>query len=716
MLLIVLACSALALSICAFAVFFIEFFYKKRLFKRIGFLRSEVHKIIEGNYKTKINLSHNDELGLLAKEISLISSQLEAKKAVEDDARAKTNFFALMSHEIRTPLNAIIGLTNIELAKHQNSDTKENLQKINMAGSNLLNNVNDILDFSKIEAMQFDLTLGEYDTMQMISEPSALNLLRIANKPVKFEINCSPELPARLYGDEKHIKQILNNLLSNALKYTKEGRVTLTVDWHYDHILDEPQDAPIKKTTGVLSFIVEDTGIGIKKENLENIFDLYSQTDKFINRNIEGTGLGLYITKKLVNLMFGFIKVTSEYGKGTVFSVEIRQEVCGSALVGSEAVMQLAAHKFKTDESHINFIRDKIPWGRVLVVDDIDINLQVARGMLAPYELHCDCVSGGGEALEAFTKASEKGEQYHIIFMDHLMPKMNGIETTKIIRNNIDLPEAKTVPIIALTANITSDTESFFLENGFTEYLAKPIDVFKLDVILHRFIPERRKVKRAALLEHTAECSSFLNDEFEKRTGIKIKTAMERFGSESVYLLLIQSYCNSIPGLLHQLKEAFYKSNSLSEYAIIVHGIKGAARGICDERSGELAAALELAAKNNDIDFIRMHHCEFCEWMRDNLKIIETALGDKLKHSTSGALPDCCNFCKNSLDTTLLKKIASAAEKVNIEELAYLVQLLNAEPEGETIAEWIKEQILLSNFNEIATRILPPEFTGGGGM
>jgi CheY-like chemotaxis protein/anti-sigma regulatory factor (Ser/Thr protein kinase) len=382
-----------------------------------------------------------------------------------------------MSHEIRTPLNAILGLTEIELQKQLPEDTRRDLEKIHSSGSNLLGIINDILDISKIEAGSFELIPAEYQVPSLINDAVQLNILRIGSKPITFELAIDPTVPSVLNGDALRIKQILNNLLSNAFKYTKAGKVTLAVSY-------ERREKDIW-----MKLAVRDTGEGIKKKDMDNLFLEYRQLDIKAHRTIEGTGLGLSITKGLLDLMGGIVMVDSEYGRGSCFTVEFPQEIVDETPIGTETAESLKALRYMEDRCsrNRNFVPRQMPKGKVLVVDDVEINLEVAKGIMEPYGLVIDCVTSGQAAINSIREAKV---QYQLIFMDQMMPEMDGVEAVRIIRNEIDTEYARTVPIIALTANALVGNEEMFLSNGFNGFISKPIDIMCMDEILNRWIQD----------------------------------------------------------------------------------------------------------------------------------------------------------------------------------------------------------------------------------
>ncbi|MDR1515345.1 MAG: response regulator [Synergistaceae bacterium] len=411
--------------------------------------------------------------------------RISAARIRSDEAnRSKSSFLATMSHEIRTPLNAILGLSEIWLQRELPREAHSDLEKIYASGSGLLNIINDILDISKIEAGGFEIVPVDYSIAALIENVANLNMTRIGSKNISFELSIDETMPSRLYGDELRLKQVLNNMLSNAFKYTREGSVSFEIAWR-------------KKTESVvLAFTVRDTGIGIKREDMDKLFSKYQQLDTRANKNIEGTGLGLSITKNLIELMGGTIAVESDYGVGSVFCVELEQEIRDDAPIGAKTADSL--RHFRPTGQLIsrgkNLVRSHMPYGRVLVVDDVMINLDVVEGLLIPYGLSVDCVTSGREAIEKIRSAGigQDREKYDMVFMDHMMPEMDGIEATRIIRNDIDSEYAKTVPIVALTANALSGSDEMFLAAGFNDFLPKPIDIMRLDIVLNKWVRDKR--------------------------------------------------------------------------------------------------------------------------------------------------------------------------------------------------------------------------------
>ncbi len=410
-------------------------------------------------------------------EIQDASSRLEAAVADAKAANeAKSSFLAHMSHEIRTPLNAVIGLGELTLEdKGLSREAASNLEKICGAGSTILGIVNDILDISKIESGKFEIYPARYETPSLINDIATLNIVRIGEKPIEFRLSVDEHLPGALYGDDLRIKRIFSNLLSNAFKYTHAG----VVEWRIS--FERDGDAVWLVSS------VRDTGIGIRPEDMPTLFAEYNQVDMASNRKIGGTGLGLAITLRLAEMMDGSVSVESEYGKGSTFSVRLRQMLASGEPIGKVAAENLMRLRYSDAKRSRNaqLTRAKLPHARVLVVDDVVTNLDVVRGMMKPYGMKIDCATGGRQAVEMIR--AEK-RRYNAVFMDHMMPGMDGMEATRIIREEIGTEYARAIPIIALTANAIVGAEEMFLRCGFQDFISKPIDMAKLDAVLRRWV------------------------------------------------------------------------------------------------------------------------------------------------------------------------------------------------------------------------------------
>jgi len=411
----------------------------------------------------------------LFRSLSRTLDYLENARIEADQAnKSKSSFLATMSHEIRTPLNAIIGLTQVQL---QNNELPQNIfdafERIYTSGNSLLKIINDILDLSKVETGVLDLTPDVYDTPSLINDTVQLNIVRIGTKNIDFILDVDQNLPHKVLGDELRVKQILNNLISNAIKYTNNGYIKLKI-----HHMDAGDDVK-------LYFQIEDTGAGISIDDQKQLFSEYTRFNIRENLFTEGTGLGLTITKNLVQMMGGEISVESVLGKGSTFSVYIIQKAVECDPIGPETADRLQRFTFLNDTrglSHIDYA--DLHDGSILVVDDVEINLVVADAVLKPYNLNIDLVDSGYVAIER----AESGKKYDIIFMDHMMPGMDGIETTEKLRSM-----GYKGAIIALTANALVGNEELFAQRGFDGFISKPIDIHDLDEIIFKYIKGMQK-------------------------------------------------------------------------------------------------------------------------------------------------------------------------------------------------------------------------------
>ncbi len=390
------------------------------------------------------------------------------KEELEQMARSKDKFFANMSHEIRTPINTIIGLNEMTLREDISEEIAENAINIQNASKMLLTTINDILDLSKLESGKMEIMPTQYEFSGMLSDLVNLIWIRAHQKELEFKVDIDPNIPSMLYGDEVRIKQVITNMLTNAVKYTDAGSITLSA-----------QAERLSPVTILLRISVKDTGKGIRKESLDDLFRSFKRVDETVNRNIEGTGLGLSISKQLLDMMGGRIYVDSVYHKGSTFTIELQQDIVNSRPIG---VIDFAAQKQIKNRAAY---RQKFvaPDARVLVVDDNDMNRMVAVKLLRATKVRVDTVGSGRECLN---KTAAQG--YHVILMDHMMPEMDGEETLHAIRAQTKGYCQKT-PVIALTANVMANADRIYQEMGFDGYLAKPINTSLLEAALMKYLP-----------------------------------------------------------------------------------------------------------------------------------------------------------------------------------------------------------------------------------
>ncbi len=429
--------------------------------------------------KQAATLKSNDEaLRKLNEELE------EANVRLESASEAKSSFLANMSHEIRTPINAVLGMDEMILRECKDKQILEYANDIDSAGHQLLSLVNDILDFSKIESGKMELHPVEYEMFSIMNDCYNMIFMRAKRKELKFAVENNPEIPAFLYGDEVRIRQIIMNLLTNAVKYTKDGSVTLKFDF------EKKDDENIN-----LIISVKDTGIGISDENQKYLFDSFKRIDEKSNRNIEGTGLGLSITKKFTDMMGGTIEVDSVLYEGSTFTVTIPQKVADSGTVGHFGERlnkrgEAAPNKESADTADKKD-RFTAPHARILVVDDVKMNLNVVRLLLKNTGIQIDLASSGDECLK-YTLM----KRYDLILMDHMMPIMDGIEALHRIREQADGLNTDT-PVVALTANALVGAQEMYLSEGFVSYISKPVKGVDLEECLLKTLPEDKIIRES---------------------------------------------------------------------------------------------------------------------------------------------------------------------------------------------------------------------------
>ncbi|MCL1997487.1 MAG: ATP-binding protein [Turicibacter sp.] len=574
-------------------------------------------------------------VGFLVGAVALLIAKFNTSRANAERARAiaeranesKSHFLATMSHEIRTPLNAIIGMTQIQLQKDNIPQEYANVfDRIYTSGDGLLTIINDILDMSKIEAGKFDLMVREYFLASLINDVVQVNVVRLGTKPINFILDVDAELPAKLMGDDIRIKQILNNILSNAIKYTDKGFIKLSVN-------HEEKDGLI-----VLRFTVADSGQGMKEDDVDNLFLAYSRFNLEVNRITEGVGLGMNITQRLVEMMRGRIEVTSEYGKGSVFSVFLTQrnlypyEPIGAELASIlEQASKLGLHpeeiigeKLARQLSNFTFHEktkvqiQPMPHGKVLIVDDTEINLYVAEGLLKPYKLQTETVESGFLALEKV----ENGAAYDIIFMDHMMPKMDGMETTQKLREM-----GYTGTVVALTANAIAGNEEKFQQAGFNGFISKPINVQHLDETLHRFIENKSQ---------EPDDSAMKIPTFSQENLQGISEAAKISESPKVSKIdpkMADIFCRDAEKTIATLRETL-TNGDIKLFTITVHAMRSALYNIGETTEKATAAqALEEAGNRGDTYYINAHTPSFIAMLEAIILTLRPQQTDHKSHN-----------------------------------------------------------------------------------
>jgi len=594
--------------------------------------------VAKGNLDDEITVKGKDEIGQLAGALHTMVTILKDRinEAEEQHAaaaaanKAKSNFLSTMSHEIRTPMNAIIGITEIQL-RHEDltPDVTEAFEKIYSSGDMLMSIINDILDLSKIESGKYELLEKDYEFASMISDTVQLNLMRIGSKRVEFELNVDENIPASLFGDELRVKQILNNLLSNAFKYTESGKVSLSV------AIDNSDNAALTAGDKVMLVLtVSDTGQGMSKEQVEKLFDEYARFNQEANNAKEGTGLGMPITRNLINMMGGKINVESEIGKGSAFTVHLLQGKVDSAVIGKDTAENMRRFRIynRAYLKNIQVSFEPMPYGRILVVDDVETNIYVTKGLLIPYALkEIDSANSGPDAI----KKIKDGKVYDVIFMDHMMPGMDGIETVKYIRE-----AGYKEPIVALTANAIGGHSDIFIQNNFNNFILKPIDIRQLNVVMNTYVRDKQpqhvidEARKQAQLQQSLQkdksvtgdssASVFFGAEIP---GLDIAKGLKRFdGNENVYLDVLRSYAAGVSSMLDTIET--FDEETLTDYIIKVHGIKGTSFDIFADAAANEAKDLEDAGKSGNLEFIKTNHPAFINNTRKLISCIENVLSN----------------------------------------------------------------------------------------
>lgn len=536
-----------------------------------------------GDYAKSTLLEMADYIERFKQQQKLETELLIAKQASD----AKTSFLSNMSHEIRTPINAIIGMNEMIIRESDDSQILEYANNAKSAGNSLLSLVNDILDFSKIEAGKMEILPVQYDLGSMINDLVNLIASRAQEKNLELEINVDSTIPSNLMGDEVRLKQVVTNLLTNAVKYTEEGTVALSVSYVRN---DENSIS--------MHFEVSDTGIGIKEEDLSKLYSPFERIEEIRNRTIEGTGLGMSIVKKLLALMDTKLIVESQYGVGSSFRFSVIQQVVTWDELGD---FKNKYKEFVTskEEYHQRF---QAPSAMVLVVDDTEMNLTVIKSLLKKTLVQVDTAISGFETLDKI-----KATKYDIIFLDHRMPEMDGIETfekMKTLNGNIN----KATPVIALTANAVSGAKQEYLEHGFSDYLAKPVNATELEKMIENYLPPEKilsvSINNGADDGHTTKVGiptdSFLNE----LKDIDLKEAVKNCGGVEILENVVGDFLTSLDSKADAI-EGYLKEGDIRNYTVLVHALKSSSRLIGAMELSRMAEELELLGNEGNTTLIQ---------------------------------------------------------------------------------------------------------------
>ncbi len=613
--------------------------------------------------------------------VLLLAEDIDKEKRARDELigiseraiaanKAKSSFLSNMSHEIRTPINAVLGMNEMILRECQDSNILAYSGNIKTAGNTLLGLINDILDFSKIEAGKLELLIEEYDLSSVINDLVNMVQSRADDKGLAVSLNYDETMPKRLFGDEVRIKQVIMNLLTNAVKYTNHGGITFSIN--YDRVAEED--------SVLLRVAVRDTGIGIKPEDMDKLFQKFERIEEKRNRSIEGTGLGLAISQSLLEMMGTTLQVESVYGRGSKFFFTLKQKVAQWEPLGDYQVAY-NTHLQSRQAYHEKFTA---PDALVLVVDDNPMNLMVFKSLLKQTRIAIDTADSGDEGL-----ALSWNRKYDVIFLDMMMPRKDGLETLQELRGHKGGPNFRT-PTICLTANAVSGAREQYITAGFDDYLTKPVDANKLEEMLLHYLPPAKIQEAAETDESTAPAGTEALPEMllplKEQDWIDLSTGIRNSGSVDAFLPLLRIFYESLDDKADEI-EGFYQTGNISDYTIKVHALKSSARLIGATAFGEEAQLLENAGKSDDLDYIRSHHDDFmkkCRSFKEPLAEVFAEKEDEDKpEADADFLRDAYDEIREaaaSMDSDLLDSILGEMKRYRIpaQEQARWKQVLEA--------------------------------------
>ncbi len=574
-------------------------------------------------------------------------AEQKAKQEAISANKAKTNFLTKMSHEIRTPINTVMGLNDMILRESTDQQIVEYAGKIKTASKSLLEAINDILDLAKIESGKMNLNIEEYFLADLIESITSMIKIRAESKGLKFILSVDDKIPLYLYGDEARIKQIILNLLTNAVKYTQTGQIELVIGGN------------IRKENVILHVEVKDTGVGIKKENLDKLFGVFERIEDTQNKGIEGSGLGISIVQQLLGLMDSSLKVKSLYGQGSTFSFDLKQRYKNHEVIGN--INAQISETVREYDYQVSFIA---PDAHILIVDDTDINLYVVQNLLKETEIQITTATSGAECLELV-----KNNHFDLIFLDHMMPGMDGIETLHHIKEEENL--CQNTPVVALTANAVAGIEDVYQKEGFEGYIPKPIDQKKIEEVISSLLP-KVFIKDAPVRKRRQAKVEINIPEIE---GMDSAYAMSHFYSADVFIDVLQNFfitlsqnTDYIEQLVQDLdNEQTEIGSTIKSYQIAVHTMKSSSALVGMAQISGLSKVAEDAARAEDINQIKV----LTPLLTGELRKMQARLQAVFIKEETKALIE-CNILK-----AYLSQLEKAFHKMDIDKMDSIIASLD---------------------------------------